>query len=262
MIILDKEENKIKFYHKKNIEIIQGNSSHSFPMHSHNSFCIGIITAGKIRFRLKTCEYVLEKNHVYFVPPFTEHTILSLDNKPYSYLVICIPNEFKSEESIISFHNHVFLDKRVGEELLEKCRSFDSSHDYSQLNIDMVRFIKANTNVGNGFKKQRNIEFILQLVSYIKENLNEPFSLPKLCNYAHITKFHLLRIFKQQMGVAPYQFYIQERVRKIKQGLLEEQPAVNLVYDLNFTDQSHLCNTFKKHVGLTPKQFQKSYEEE
>lgn len=249
------------FYHNNNIEIVQGDSSHSFPMHSHNSFCIGVVTDGKIQFRLKKLKYVLVKNNVYFIPPFTEHAILSVDKKPYSYLVICMKSNFNARDGITEYYKYVF-DERVGEWLLEKCRNLICTHDYHQLSCDMVQFINANTYIGNGFKQQRNIEFILPLVSYIHEHLDEPFSLQKLCDLAHLTKFHLLRVFKEKMGVAPYQFYIQEKMRKIRQGLLEEQPTVNLAYNLNFTDQSHLCNTFKKHVGLTPKQFQKSYKEE
>jgi len=37
-------KNYINFYEKGSIEIVFGQSSHCFPLHSHESFCVGIIT--------------------------------------------------------------------------------------------------------------------------------------------------------------------------------------------------------------------------
>jgi AraC-like DNA-binding protein len=61
------------------------------------------------------------------------------------------------------------------------------------------------------------------------------------------------------MGVTPYQFYIQEKIKQIRKGLLKQQPISDLVFNFKFSDESHLCNTFKKHIGITPMQFKDSY---
>jgi AraC-like DNA-binding protein len=258
---LNKERNEIKFYRKNAIEIVHGNSSHSFPLHSHDCFCIGIVIDGKLNFKLNTEDLVLGKNEVYFVPPFTEHTISAIDNKPYSYQVICVPDMFTTIDHPLSFNTYVF-DSRKGKVLLNELEIFKNSHNYQQLFDNMLEFIRANINPEKRLKKQRNTETVTPMAAYIQAQINEPFNLQNLCDFSHLTKYHLLRLFKEQMGVTPYQFYIQEKIRKTRQGLLEEQPAANIANDLEFSDQSHLCNTFKKHVGLTLKQFQKSYESE
>lgn len=254
-----KEKNNINFCKRQNIEIITGVSSHCFPMHSHECFCIGIITNGKVICKFDDCKVVLGQNNVYFIPPHIEHTILSIDNKPYSYQVICIRNFIQSKNINYSYKKLVFLESQIGEELLEKCQDYYNSDDCYNIYMEIIQFIKSNESDSNILKANQNIEVVSISVSYIREHLNEAFCLQKLCDLTNISKFHLIRIFKQQIGVAPNQFYIQEKIKKIKQGLLLKQVPVDLTYDLNFTDQSHLCNTFKKHVGLTPTQFQKSY---
>lgn len=261
-IILDKEKNIISFYHQSNIEIVQGKSFHNFPKHSHNAFCIGIVTDGKIQLNLKEQEYLLEKNNVYFIPPFIEHKILSINKMQYGYTVICLNNDFIERYNNVLLHKYVNKDEKVGMRILNICKRFDNTNNYKQLENDIKQFLEENIEIVCNSIQQIHNTVVLSAVSLIKEHLEESFDLQKISDYTHISKYHLLRLFKKQMGVAPYQFYIQEKVKKIKQGLLKNQTPVDLAYNLNFSDQSHLCNTFKKYVGLTPIQFKKSYKED
>ena len=91
------------------------------------------------------------------------------------------------------------------------------------------------------------------------ESTTSKFNIDLLSKTVHISKYHLDRLFKRQVGITPYQFYIGDRVKKIRQGLQAHISLSDLVYNLNFSDQSHLCNTFKKHMGITPIQYMSSY---
>ena len=86
------------------------------------------------------------------------------------------------------------------------------------------------------------------------------FNIDALSDTVHISKYHLDRIFKEQLGITPYQFYIGDRIKKIRQGLQAHLPLPDIVYDLNFFDQSHLCHTFRKHMGISPTQYACSYQ--
>lgn len=57
---------------------------------------------------------------------------------------------------------------------------------------------------------------------------------------------------KSNMGVTPQQFYTQGKVKKVRQELLREQSPALIAYGLGFKDQSRLCRTFKKYVGVFP----------
>ncbi|NLW47693.1 MAG: hypothetical protein GXY86_10215 [Firmicutes bacterium] len=68
-------KNSISFLLKDNIELIEGTSTHSFPIHTHQIFCIGIVTRGSLRFIINNLEYSLRENSIYLVPPGKSHSI-------------------------------------------------------------------------------------------------------------------------------------------------------------------------------------------
>ena len=251
------ENNEISFFRYDNIEIIKGNSCHSFPKHSHKAFCIGAVTDGRMRIKVRAQEFILNKNDVYFIPPFTEHTISAINNSKYGYIVICIYGEVAEKYSHTLLHSYISDDQFIGLKLLDICQR-NGINSYAGFEKDIQVFLIDNIKIEENIKRKSN-EIVKASMKYISEHIDEPFDLQQLSEYIYISKYYLLRIFKNEVGVAPYQFYLQEKVKKIRQELLKEQAPAILAYDFGFTDQSHLCNTFKKHVGLTPNEFKKSY---
>jgi len=64
-------KNIITFYEKGAVEILHGKSTHSFPIHSHESFCIGVIKKGKVLFNINNSKKLLKENMVFIVPSNT-----------------------------------------------------------------------------------------------------------------------------------------------------------------------------------------------
>ena len=76
-----------------------------------------------------------------------------------------------------------------------------------------------------------------------------------MCRFVNVSKFHFIREFKNEVGITPYQFILNLKIKKIRQGVILQQPLSDLALDYGFSDQSHLCNTFKKYMGVSPLQF-------
>ncbi|MDP4092750.1 MAG: AraC family transcriptional regulator [Bacillota bacterium] len=249
----------ITFFRKDNIEIVKGRSVHLFPKHIHNVFCIGIITDGEVQLFVKNQEYHLSKNDVYIIPPFTEHSISPINRKQYSYVAICLYGEFTELNNIL-LHKYVYkADDELGIKILEAYQSFDYCQDYSAFEDIIEQTLERLAKAEYHLNYQKNKEIIRSAVNFIEEHIENEIDLEEISDYVHMSKYHLLRLFKKQIGVTPYQFYLQEKVKKIKLELIKKTPDVDLAYGLNFSDQSHLCNTFKKHVGITPVQYKNSY---
>ncbi len=87
------------------------------------------------------------------------------------------------------------------------------------------------------------------------EKADNGFNIDSLSSDVCLSKYHLTRTFKERFGVTPYQYYISEKIKKIRQGLRSQLSLSDLTFDLGFSDQSHLCNTFKKHMGISPLQY-------
>lgn len=85
------------------------------------------------------------------------------------------------------------------------------------------------------------------------------FNITNLSNYFSVSKYHFIREFKKKFRLTPYQYYINCRIKKVRQGLLAHCSLSDLAYMLGFSHQSHLCNDFKKYMGISPVDYQKSY---
>jgi AraC-like DNA-binding protein len=79
--------------------------------------------------------------------------------------------------------------------------------------------------------------------------------LTTLADEAGISRFHLLRSFKQKYGLPPHAYQIGLRIGKAQRLLRRGLPAAQVAVECGFTDQSHLTRHFKKTLGMTPGRF-------
>ena len=70
-----------------------------------------------------------------------------------------------------------------------------------------------------------------------------------------VSKYYLIRKFKNSIGMTPHQFCIQNRIRK-SQGLLDAERTVGEISaEMGFYDQSHFDKAFRKIVGISPSEY-------
>ena len=70
-----------------------------------------------------------------------------------------------------------------------------------------------------------------------------------------LSRFHLLRAFRQEVGVTPHAFVTGRRVARAKRLLAGEDALTTVALDCGFYDQSHFSRTFKAWTGVTPGQY-------
>ncbi|WP_327204869.1 AraC family transcriptional regulator [Paenibacillus sp. DMB20] len=117
----------------------------------------------------------------------------------------------------------------------------------------MISEIKGSRNLG----ARHNI---LKATEYIKEHYaDEELSLPRVAAELGMSVAYLSRSFKEEMNINFVKYLVQTRLEKAAE-LLEQDtsPAVEIAYQVGFTDYSHFSRTFKKHFGLTPAEYRKS----
>ncbi|MBW4449641.1 MAG: AraC family transcriptional regulator [Spirirestis rafaelensis WJT71-NPBG6] len=98
-----------------------------------------------------------------------------------------------------------------------------------------------------------------QVKEYINEHLHQDVKLIELAAIAQMSLYHFLRLFKQSMGVTPYQYILQCRIDKGKYLLQHSELSIaDIALRVGFCDQSHFTRYFKRIVGVTPKQLLQS----
>jgi AraC family transcriptional regulator len=93
------------------------------------------------------------------------------------------------------------------------------------------------------------------ITDYINDHLDRDLKLDEIAAIAQFSPYHFLRLFKQQMGLTPYQYVLKCRIEKAKYLLqYSELNVAEIAARTGFCDQSHLTRCFKHLVGITPKQ--------
>jgi AraC-like DNA-binding protein len=65
------------------------------------------------------------------------------------------------------------------------------------------------------------------------------------------------RYFKRELGMSPIEFILNEKIKYAKKLLKNPKIHVNEVsYATGFEDSNYFIRLFKKHEGVTPKQYQ------
>lgn len=71
-------------------------------------------------------------------------------------------------------------------------------------------------------------------------------------------RWQLSRDFRALLGTSPYRYLQQRRVDLAKRLLREGATLVDAAHGAGFADQSHFGRTFRKSVGLTPREWLRS----
>ena len=92
--------------------------------------------------------------------------------------------------------------------------------------------------------------------SYMEQNYDKEVFIGEIAGQIGYSTPHLINKFKGYYGVTPKAFISQVRVSKAKELLLStDKLSREIAYTLGFSDELYFIRFFKKHTGLTPKQF-------
>jgi AraC-like DNA-binding protein len=90
---------------------------------------------------------------------------------------------------------------------------------------------------------------------FIEDNFCEPISLDGLAALVGLTRFSLAKHFRQRVGVSPYRYVCEVRVRHAQRMMAQGFRLTDVASEVGFFDQSHLARHFKRSCGMTPREY-------
>lgn len=95
-----------------------------------------------------------------------------------------------------------------------------------------------------------------RIILYLEDHLTEELSLDELAEKVELSKYQLIRRFREEKGTTPWKYVIQQRVEKAKRLLERGTPSGQVAAETGFYDQSHFSKSFRDETGQTPKEYQ------
>ena len=90
-------------------------------------------------------------------------------------------------------------------------------------------------------------------IEYINANLASKLTLAGIAKVVCLSKSHFSRAFKISHGVSPWAYIIMARVERAKYMIrATREPLSQIASACGFADQAHLCNAFRRRVGVSP----------
>jgi AraC-like DNA-binding protein len=89
----------------------------------------------------------------------------------------------------------------------------------------------------------------------LASDLDQKISLDRVAQRVGLSRFHFLRIFKENTGISPHLYRTIKRIEAAKKFLSQGMLPAQAAFETGFADQSHFSNTFRRYVGATPRQY-------
>jgi AraC-like DNA-binding protein len=99
---------------------------------------------------------------------------------------------------------------------------------------------------------------VMRAIEYFEKKWTEPLCTRQAAQTAHLSVTSFVQRFKNETGLTPHEYYSQYRMMKLRDILLNSGLAIAQAFDACGMDyNSYYTKLFKRHFGLTPKDFRK-----
>lgn len=122
-----------------------------------------------------------------------------------------------------------------------------------ELLAKISKFIVKNTNQDLS-PTSSNIT-INKMIDYINRHYIEDITLDTLAERFHFSKYYISHLFKDYVGVSPYDYLIIRRLYMCNDLIRGKHTIKEACFLVGFHNYSNFYRLYKKHFKITPQQF-------
>ena len=98
---------------------------------------------------------------------------------------------------------------------------------------------------------------VIDMIDFINENLSEDLSIDFLANRFYMSKYHMMRLFKEETGYSIGQYLNHKRLLQAKEYIQAGMGITQACYTCGFKEHSTFSRAYKKLFGESPRQMRK-----
>ncbi len=240
--------------------------THAFAPHTHEGFAIGVILEGAERFDYRHGSHTAEAGLLVVINPGEVHTGSAAYRGGWRYRMLYPDARLLQDAAyalvegprdIPFFPRPVIQDPALAQSLValhialaEQASALERD---SRFLWTLAQLITRHADARPAVRVTPVEHGRMRMVErYLDEHFAEQVTLDDLARFASMSPFHLLRMFRDAVGLPPHAYLTQLRVRHAKALLTRGASIADVARWTGFADQSHLTRHFKRIVGVPP----------
>ncbi len=242
------------------------------PMHSHPSYLFILSFNNQTSLKINGKVKAAMPGKIFALSPHIAHHELPSDYPP-RYIAVFIDEKFFKMQLIqypvqqdIIFRGESFNiaqnllpllknfmieaeNKIYGSEAVLRALSLEICHSVIRSILD---FIPVHDRVSNRVEIDRVIE-------YLHSHIGERITVEEMAKISHMSVSHFSRIFRQETGKSPLDYFNQIRMGMVKKFLLAGDKSITeIALECGFNNASYLSARFYKTFKMSPTEYLKS----
>ncbi len=240
---------------------------HEFTKHSHEGYAFGVVEQGNLGFKYRGESLCASVGNLNLVNPDEPHDGYDFDHKGWLYRMFYLEpfvfNEIVKEltnnkKELPYFQDGVIDDKALACELFQLHSDIlDKKLCTLEIQERLFEFFLqfAMRYADNKFqekKYKKSLPSVKKAKEYLIDNCRQDVTLDQISSIVNVSKYHFIRIFKEETGLTPHKFLIQSRLRNLRKELLRGKDLAEVAYKYRFADQAHMSRCFRDVYGISP----------
>jgi AraC-like DNA-binding protein len=226
-----------------------------FPSHFHPTYNITLIYDGVFNTKLHGRLLIAPTGAILITNPMEIHANPFQSDGSVSFFTFYISEDFLeycNDGKPVRFNQNSVEDVALFAELHQIALKLNSNcaadllENELRLALAKLAFRHGSDHIKMPQEAQLLFNELLATDYFVK------FSLADAAKRFGIDKYKFIRLFKDQTGLTPNNYFIYKRIEQSKVMLAEGHDLLSIAIDLGFYDVAHYCNHFKKFTGVSP----------
>ena len=244
-----------------------------FSYHYHDFHKVVIFISGKAAYHIEGKAYQLKPWDILLVNRPAIHRPEIDPSVPYERFILWIQNDIPWQELLKCFqkandrsYNLVRLNSALQEkmkDILFELENSAKSDEYGKEILTQSLFLQFMVYLNRIFLEKQYIydtrsyssdSQIEELLRYINHNLTEDLSIETLARKYYLSKYHMMRKFKEETGYTIHNYIISKRLLLARTKISEGTPILKAAQLSGFSDYTTFSRAYKKQFGTAPSQ--------
>ena len=242
-----------------------------FSYHYHDFHKVVIFISGKAAYHIEGKAYQLKPWDILLVNRHAIHRPEIDSSVPYERFILWVQNDIPWQELLKCFqkandrsYNLVRLNSALQEkmkDILFELENSAKSDEYGREILTQSLFLQFMVYLNRIFLEKQYIfdkksytfdSQIASILQYINHNLKEDLSVETLSARYYVSKYHLMRKFKQETGYTLHNYIVNKRLLMARTLISNGMPVTKAAQESGFAEYSTFSRAYRKQFKTNP----------